>query len=42
MQIRENNLNFKGCVLDMLKLGPFSGEFGKTLKPVIRGGGEKP
>jgi len=42
MQIRENNLNVKDCVLDMSKSVPLPRESETTLKPVIRTAAEKP
>ena len=42
MQIRENSLNVKDCVLDMSKSVPLPRESETTLKPVIRTAAEKP
>ena len=42
MQIRENSLNVKDCMLDMSKPVPLPRESETTLKPVIRTAAEKP
>ena len=42
MQIRENSLNGKDCVLDMSKSVPLPRESETTLKPVIRTAAEMP
>jgi len=42
MQIRDNKLNVKDCVLDMSKSVPLPRETGKSLKPVIRTAAEMP
>ena len=42
MQIRENSLNVKDCVLDMSKSVPLPRESETILKPVIRTAAEKP